>query len=137
MANETTLVYELEPPVPFTCANGTGIEKGALLTISDPMTVATTTGDTDAIIGIAAEEKIANDGRTKIGVYMRGIFKATAGVAGVTSGMAVISDTSTSAVNRVVVADINSEHIVGRALETATSGETFLMLLDPFAAQLA
>ncbi|NJO30851.1 MAG: DUF2190 family protein [Richelia sp. SL_2_1] len=137
MALETTLVYELEPPVPFTCANATGIEKGALLVLSDPMTVATTTGDTDAIIGIAAEEKIANDGKTKMPVYLRGIFKGFAGAAGVVAGMAIISDTATGAANELVVADVNSEHIVGRALETATDTESFLFLLAPFAAQLA
>ena len=137
MANELTLIYELEPAVPMTCAEGAGIEKGALLTLSDPATVATTAGDTDAIIGVAGAEKIESNGQTKIPVILRGIFKATAGVAGVTAGMAVISDTGTSAVNRLVVADVNSEHIVGRALETATNGETFLVLVDPFAAQLA
>lgn len=137
MALETTIVYELEPPVPFTCADGTGIEKGALLTLSDPMTVATTTGDTDAIIGVAAEEKIANDGQTKIAVYMRGIFKGFAGAAGVTAGQAIISDTGTGAANELVNADINSEHIVGRSLETATDTQSFLFLLQPFSVNLA
>jgi hypothetical protein len=101
------------------------------------MTVAITAGDTDPIIGITAEEKIASDGKTSIGVYMRGIFKGYAGAAGVTVGMAIISDTGTGAANELVVADINSEHIVGRALETATDGETFMFELNPFAAQLA
>jgi hypothetical protein len=137
MALETTLVFELSKPVPFTCADGTGIEKGALLKIADPYTVSVTAGDTDAIIGIAAEEKIANDGKVKIGVYLTGIFKGYAGAAGVTAGMAIISDTATGAANELVVADINSEHIVGRALETATDTESFLFLLQPFAAQLA
>jgi hypothetical protein len=137
MALETTLVFETSLPIPFTCADGTGIEKGALLKIADPATVSITAGDTDAIIGIAAEEKIANDGKVKIGVYTSGIFKGYAGAAGVTAGMAIISDTATGAANELVVADINSEHIVGRALETATDGETFLFQLNPFAAQLA
>lgn len=137
MALECTLIRETGVPVPFTCADGTGIEKGALLVLSDPNTVATTTGDTDAIVGIAAEEKIANDGRTQISVYTEGIFKGYAGAAGVTAGMAIISDTATGAANELVVADINSEHIVGRALETATDGQTFLFELKPFAAQLA
>ena len=136
MALETTLVYELALPIPFTCANATGIEKGALLILTDPNTVATTTGDTDAIVGIAAEEKIASDGKTKIGVYQRGIFKGFAGAAGVTTGMAIISDTGTGAANELVVADVNSEHIVGRALETAADTESFLFELNPFAAQL-
>jgi hypothetical protein len=137
MALETTLVFETSKPIPFTCADGTGIEKGALLKIADPFTVSLTAGDTDAIVGIAAEEKIASDGKVKIGVYTTGIFKGYAGAAGVTAGMAIISDTGTGAANELVVADINSEHIVGRALETATDGETFLFQLNPFAAQLA
>lgn len=137
MADEAVLLYELELPVPFTCANATGIEKGAFLKLSDPNTVATTTGDTDAIIGVAAEEKIANDGNTTIPVYLRGIFKATAGAAGVTAGMTVISDTATGSANELVVADVNSEHWVGIALETATDRQTFRLYLNPGAAQLA
>lgn len=137
MALETTLVYETELPIAFTCADGTGIEKGAILKLSDPNTVATTTGDTDPVAGIAAEEKIANDGKTKIAVYRRGIFKGYAGAAGVTAGMAIITDTATGAANELVDADVNSEHIVGRALETATDTQSFLFELAPFAAQLA
>jgi len=137
MALETEIVFETSVPVPFTCADGTGIAKGALLTLSDPFTVATTTGDTDPIIGIAAEEKIASDGVTKIPVYMSGIFKGYAGAAGVTVGQAIISDTATGAANELVNADINSEHIVGRALETATDTQSFLFQLNPFSVNLA
>lgn len=137
MALETTLVYETELPIAFTCADGTGIEKGAILKLTDPNTVATTSGDTDPVAGIAAEEKIASDGKTKIAVYRGGIFKGYAGAAGVTAGMAIITDTATGAANELVVADINSEHIVGRALETATDTESFLFELKPMAAQLA
>lgn len=133
MALEAVLVVELEIPVSFTCADGTGIEKGAILKITDPMTVATTTGDTDAIIGIAAEEKIANDGKTSIGVYLRGIFKGYAGAAGVTVGAPIISDTGTGAANELVVADINSQNVVGIALETAADTESFMFLLQPVA----
>lgn len=137
MALECTLVHELEPPVPFTCADGTAIPKGSILEISDPMTVAITNGDTDPIIGIAAEEKIASDGKTTIGVYLRGIFKGYAGAAGVTVGMGIITDTATGAANELVVADVNSEHLVGMALETAADTESFMFLLDPLGIQLA
>tara|TARA_Y100000310_G_scaffold280361_1_gene300040 strand:+ start:257 stop:670 length:414 start_codon:yes stop_codon:yes gene_type:complete len=137
MALETVLIHELELPVPFTCADGTGIEKGALLILTDPMTVATTTGDTDEIIGIASEEKIANDGRTKIGVYLRGIFKGFAGAAGTTAGLAIISDTATGAANELVIADVNSEAVVGIALETAADTESFMFLLQPVNFNLA
>ena len=137
MADECVLIEEWRPPTSYTCADGTGIEKGALLILTDPATVATTTGDTDAIVGIAAAEKIASNGQTKIAVHNTGKWKGTAGVAGVTAGMAIISDTSTSSANRMVVADVNSEHIVGYALETATSGETFQFILAPAHLQLA
>ena len=137
MALECVLLTELEPAVSFTVADGVGIEKGALLLLTDPMTVATTTGDTDEIIGIAAEEKIASDGKTSIAVYLRGIFKGFAGAAGTTAGLAIISDTATGAANELVVADVNSEAIVGIALETATDTQSFKFLLQPINVNLA
>ena len=137
MALEATLLYELEPAVPFTCADGVAIPKGSIMEISDPSTVTITNGDTDPIIGVAAEEKIADDGKTTIGVYMRGIFKAFAGAAGVTAGGALITDTATGAANELVVADVNSENLVGIALETATDTQSFKFLLQPVVANLA
>ena len=137
MALETTLITELEPPVMMTCADGTGIEKGAILLLTDPNTAATTTGDTDECAGIAAEEKIANDGKIRIAVYKRGIFKGFAGAAGTTAGFGIITDTATGAANELVVADTNSENIVGRALETATDTQSFLFELNPFHLELA
>ena len=121
----------------MTVADGTGIEKGAVLILTDANTVATTTGDTDACAGIAAEEKIANDGKTKLAVYKRGIFRGFAGAAGVTAGLAVITDTSTGAANELVSADVNSENLVGRSLETATDTQSFLFELNPFSVNLA
>ena len=137
MAREATLMIETGLPIPMTCADDATIEKGTILKISDPFTVAAADGDTDAVGGIAAEEKIANDGKTKIAVYREGIFKCYAGAAGVTVGMGVITDVTTGDTNELVVADVNSEHIVGIALETATDGETFLMELKPLGVQLA
>lgn len=137
MALETTLLFELEPAIPFTCADGVGIEKGALLILTDPMTVATATGDNDEIIGIAAAEKIASDGNTKIPVYIRGIFKGYAGAAGVTVGLSIISDVGTGAPNEMVVSDAGSESIIGMALETATDEESFTFLLQPMHVNIA
>lgn len=137
MALECTLVVEEELPVSMTCADGGAIPKGSILMLTDPATVAITTGDTDTVFGIAAEEKIASDGKTQIGVYQKGIFKGYAGLAGVTVGMGLITDTATGAANELVDADVNSEHLVGTALETATDGQTFLFKLNPFGIQLA
>lgn len=137
MALETTLVMETGKPIMFTCADGTGIEKGAILKMTDPMTAATADGDTDIIAGIAAEEKIANDGKTKIAVFREGIFKGFAGAAGATVGSALITDVGTGAANEIVDADVNSENILGTALETAADTESFLFELKPFGINLA
>lgn len=136
MALETTLVFETSSPIPFTCADGTGIEKGAVLKITDPFTVATTAGDNDAVIGIAAEEKVANDGKVKIGVYTTGIFKGYAGAAGVTVGKGIITDTGTGAANELVDADATSTNLLGIALETATDTQSFLFQLNPHTSTL-
>ena len=137
MALEATLMVETMLPVAFTCADGTGIEKGTILKLTDPMTVSAADGDTDVVAGIAAEEKIANDGKTTLAVYTRGIFRGFAGAAGVTVGGALITDVATGAANELVNADVNSENIVGRALETATDTQSFLFELHPFTVNLA
>jgi hypothetical protein len=129
MANEATLIFELGPAIPFTVADGTGIEEGAILKMTDPFTASLADGDEDVVAGIAASEKIASDGRTKLGVYRRGIFKVYA------SGSITVGDACITAAgdetNYVKTAGLNAEDIIGIALETATNGETFLMELMP------
>lgn len=137
MADECILIEEWGIPTSGTCANGTGIEKGAVLKLADPDTVSTSDGDTDACPGIAAAEKIASNGQTKLAYHTTGKFIGTAGVAGVTAMNAIITDSSTSSANRLVDADVNSENLVGIALETATSGQTFKFILKPMAVNLA
>jgi hypothetical protein len=135
MTNEAVLIYETSIPIPFTVADGTGIEKGAILKNADPMTASLAVAKEDIIAGIAASEKIASDGKTKLGVYRSGIFKVLA------SGTITVGDACiTSAVaagNIVESAGVNGEDIVGIALETAGDGETFLMELKPFSMNLA
>lgn len=131
MVNETTLIHETEIPIPFTCADNTGIEKGAILKLTDPMTCALADGDGDIIAGIAAEEKIANDGKTKIPVYRGGIFKGFAGTGGVTVGLAIDTDASTSDSNELANAPVTTGNYVGISMETATSTESFLFELRP------
>jgi len=137
MAREATLVFEKEVPIPFTCANATAIPKGTIVRLTDPMTASAADGDNQKIAGIAAEEKVANDGKTTIAVYQKGIFKGYAGAAGVGIGDAIITDVGTGDTNELVSADVNSENPVGRALEVAVDGETFLFELNPFTINLA
>jgi len=129
MANEATLVYETSIPIPFTCADGAGIEKGTLVQVTDPMTVTASSADGEKFIGITAEEKIANDGRTKIGVYTSGVFKITDSGAGVAVGAIL----KLNGANIVATADEAgaqcAAEYVGIALEAAAAGHTFLALI--------
>ena len=133
MALEWTLVIETELPLPFTVVDGAGIEKGALLVLSNPMTVATATAAGNLIIGgIAAEEKIANDGKVTLAVYRRGIFKCTAGGA-ITVGDPL--ETSVGAVNEVIKSTpgTNSvQNVIGVAFETVSDAETLIVELNPY-----
>ena len=123
-----TLVVETELPIMMTCANGAGIAKGQCVKLSDPMTVAATAAANDLFGGIAAEEKIANDGKTKIAVYRGGLFSVEAGTSGVTVGYPCIIEANNefkdSAAN-----DSDVGRVWGQSLETATDGELFLMEL--------
>jgi hypothetical protein len=136
MANEAVLIFETGPPIPFTCSEATTIEKGAILKMTDPMTAAITAGDGDIIAGIAAEEKIGGDGKTKIAVYREGIFKVLAG-ANVTVGQAVDTHTATGAVNEVAPIGAAGDNMLGIALETFNDTETGLIELRPVSRDMA
>ena len=129
MASEATLIVETELPIMFTVADGAGIEKGAILKMTDPMTAVLANGDGDIIAGIAAEEKISGDGVTKLAVYRGGIFKVLAGTA-ITVGVTLDTNAAT-ATNEVATAPVTTGHRLGIALETADDATTFLMELKP------
>jgi 3-keto-L-gulonate-6-phosphate decarboxylase len=127
MANEHTLVFETEQAIPVTCADGAGIEQGTLVTIADPFTCAAAASGS-FVFGVTKTEKIANDGKVKVAVYHRGIFKATLGGT-VTAGQALAA--SGSNIVQVAVAGSVASKTIGIALETGTNGETILYELNP------
>lgn len=131
MANEAVLIFETGLPIPFTVADGTGIEKGAICKLTDPLTAAIADGTGDDVAGIAASEKIADDGKVKLGMYREGIFKVYAS-GSITAGDAVSTCTGEDP-NHVIVAVAAAVggSTLGIALETASTGETFLMELKP------
>ena len=133
MAREAVLKGGEQLPINFNSA--TAIEKGSILKLTDNMTAALANGDTDICAGIAQSEALSTD--TSVSVHTRGIFLGYAGAAGVTVGNAIITDVATGDTNELVDADVNSENIVGRALETATEGNVFLFELNPFTVNLA
>ena len=128
MANEVAvLIIETELPIAMTCADA-AIPKGTLLALADPFTVAATSGDNDIFGGVAAEEKISGDGKTKIAVYRAGIFNVESGTTGTTVGKSVKIEANNEFTD--VTAD-NSDlgYVWGKALETSANGELFLMEL--------
>lgn len=132
MANEAVLRQWLENPIDFTCADGTGIEKGAVLTLTDPRTAVISTTDGGAVAGICAREKIASDGRTQVAVYRKGIFDMVCSQA-VTIGSPVMSYASTGASNTIgmaVGAAVSGASIIGYALEAGALNEVIQVLVD-------
>ena len=128
MANEAVLMVETELPVMMTISNAAAVEKGTVMALTDPLTVAASTADNDIFGGIAAEEKIASDGKTKIGVYFGGIFKmkvsataSTVGKAQVIKGANTIGDYTTL--------DGELGYVIGKALETGANTETILVFV--------
>ena len=132
MANEATLWMELDLPIPFTVADGSGIEKGTVCKMSDPMTAAASSADNDVFAGIAAEEKIASDGRTKLGLYRRGIFKMVieAGNSTTVGQDVVIKGANT--IGGYTTLDDEKGYVIGKALETGAAGESVLVILGGF-----
>ena len=129
MADEAVLLFELSKPVPFTCADGATIEKGTLLKLSDPMTVAATSADNDIFIGVAAHEKIANSGVTKIGVYLTGIFRMKDSGSGITVGTDVVIK-GANTVGTYTTLDDEKGYVVGQALETAAASDTLVVWVN-------
>lgn len=129
MAFEHTLYLETELPYPFICADGTGIEQGTLLKMTDPITASASDGASDNIAGVAAKEKIASSGVTTIPVYRGGWFKATL------SGSCTVGDVlvTVGADNQVKVptGSLSGSKALGIALETGTTGQTILYELRP------
>ena len=131
MANEAILQVQQELPINFTCADGTGIEKGTLLKMTDNMTAIKVAGANDIIAGIAAKEKIANNGTTKIAVFRKGIFKM------IVSGAVTFGDTVGSAatalgqvVSNSLTATISGSRVIGTALESATTGQSLKIAVN-------
>ena len=121
------LMVETEVPIMMTCGAG-AIPKGTVLKLSTPFTVAASSADNDLFGGIAAEEKIANDGKLMIAVYRKGIFKVEAGAGGVTVGLPVGIVALNNFKNRTAN-DSDLGYNFGVALETAADTEFFLMEL--------
>lgn len=134
MANEAVIIeLNNNNPVRLTVANETGIEKGALLKLTDPRTASATSGAGDVFAGIAAAEKVASDGATSLALHVPGqgnIFDLYCPGGAITAGQYVV----TSGANMIKAAsdaDFEAGKVIGKALETCASGtpETIAVLV--------
>lgn len=122
-----------ESPWPFVVADGTAITKGQLLALTDGRTAILSTGTASKIAGIAARDKVADDGRTELAVHRKGMFLCYC------SGVINVGDPIIAGVNGTYpnfVAGANATvtasgaNIIGHALEAATNGQRKLMWID-------
>lgn len=134
MANEAVIIELIGnggDPIRVTVADGVGIAKGALMKLTDPRTAEAHGAAADVpIIGIAAAEKVANDGSTTLAVYTRGIFDIYTAAAGTYAVGVEVACSATA--NMVTPADANDflqNSTVGMGLEAAANDEVAAVLV--------
>ena len=117
----------------MTVADGTGIEKGTLLDLADPLTASASTATNDIVAGIAYGEKIASDGRTKLEVLRGpGDWVKVHASGGITVGDPVGYAAPGNYVRSLKAATgLSGGIIFGTALETAADGETLAVRVGP------
>ena len=130
MANElivTDLLGNGGDPIEYTCLDNTAIAKGTVLELEDVRTVKKVSADNKPLAGFAAHEKVANDGTTTISVTTNCIAKAKCGATGATVGFIQAAHANDNTLGNADSNDIDEGLDIGYALETATTGETYLV----------
>lgn len=133
MANEATKSYsessgQGDHVQDYTVADGAGIEKGTVLKLTDPRTAAASDGAGDVLAGIAAREKVADSGRTRLSIHKKGYFEMKA------SGAIVLGAPVMSAGHDNYIKQASSTTsgaaVLGYVEETAGDAETVLTRVD-------
>lgn len=130
MANEAVIIELLGAvkgrPVRWSVLDATAIPKGTLCSINGGRRCDPTAGD-EYFVGIAAHEKVANDGNTTVSLYTHGIFDLKDAGSGITAGDAC----DVKAANQIETSDASGNLKSGRiiALETAAANEVIACLV--------
>ncbi len=133
MANEAVLIQDLEyRHMEVTVADGTGLEKGTILTISDPTTGVASAGDNELFLGILLEEKVASNGVVRVAVSRHGVWDIK-----LTTASVAVGDTlKIAGANLVATADDdtvnNFTEVVGIALQAGANDEVIEVLVGAF-----
>lgn len=136
MAADKAVVIELlgdgGDPIEYTVADANNISQGDLLFSVDPRTASANSSAYQNFAGIAARDKVANDGITVLPLWTNGIFDLKISGQAVTAGQLVVGsgnnlitraqDAANNAVASGSIAAASAGIIIGRALDTAAAG---------------
>ena len=125
MADEAVIIELLGnggDPIRYTVADGTAIPKGSICYLSGDRTISVTSAGSQKVVGIAAAEKVANDGSTNLALYTNGIFDLKDSGSGITLGT-MIKISGVNTISTAADGDYELGRVIGRALETADANE--------------
>lgn len=125
MANEAVWIVTPTNFVRRTVAAGTTISKGTLCVLSDPNTAAASsaTSSAAAFAGIAWMDKLGTDTSTDQTYAVDGVADLTAATNATFSAGALVVLSGANLVRAAVAGDLLTGSIIGKAEETAASGE--------------
>ena len=133
MTNEAVVVELLGNEgevIDFTVDNATGIEKGTIMQISGASIRRATASSVEGEIfaGIAAAEKVASDGSTRLPCYTYGIFdlKKDAGTNTVGEYMKI---SGANIIGKYAATDGETGKLIGKALEDGATSDTIQILV--------
>jgi len=118
MTNEALLRNRTHDPIDFIVADAVAIEKGTVCKLSGARLAAPSMGN-DVFAGIAAREKIVNDGRTRLALFNEGVFDMTTAFSITAGGMVSLS--GANLIKQATEAEMVTGAGFGKALEAATA----------------
>jgi len=127
MANEAIIVELLGnggDPVRYIVADAGAIPKGSVMELTTARLAKVASAVDTPIIGIAAEEKVANDGQVAIAVYTNGIFQLKCATTQCAIGDQVSLAAADNTIALMTTLDMEKGWTLGYALETIAIGAT-------------
>lgn len=126
MADEAVIIelFNGGRPMQFKVQDATAIPKGSLLEMDADRRVIVATNADAPFVGIAAMEKVANDGSTTISAYTDGIFDIVSDSGTDTRGALMAVSAADNVVQTADATDLLQGSYVGHYLESGTNAGT-------------
>lgn len=126
MADEAVIIelFNGGRPIQFKVQDATAIPKGSLLEMDADRRVIVATNADAPFVGIAAMEKVANDGSTTISAYTDGIFDIVSDSGTDTRGALMAVSAADNVVQTADATDLLQGSYVGHYLESGTNAGT-------------